>query len=193
TINRPDKLNALNAAVLDELRTAFDRIASDVDVGSVIVTGAGRAFVAGADIGEIATEPAAALEEFARRGQRFFRRVEQFRKPVIAAVNGFALGGGCELALACHVRIASTKAKFGLPEVKLGLIPGYGGTQRLPRLVGRGAALRLILSGEPVDGAEAHRIGLADTLTEPDDLLPAARAFATTVMANGPVAVRRAL
>jgi enoyl-CoA hydratase len=193
TINRPDKLNALNAAVLDELRAAFDGIAGDAGVGSVIVTGAGRSFVAGADIGEIAAEPAAALEAFARRGQRLFRRIEQFRKPVIAAVNGFALGGGCELALACHVRFASTKAKFGLPEVKLGLIPGYGGTQRLPRLVGRGAALRLILGGEPVDGAEAYRIGLADAVAEPEALLPAARAFATAVMANGPVAVARAL
>lgn len=193
TINRPDKLNALNAAVLAELGAAFDQLAGDASVGSVIVTGAGRSFVAGADIGEIANEPAAALEAFARRGQQLFRRIEQFRKPVIAAVNGFALGGGCELALACHVRFASTKAKFGLPEVKLGLIPGYGGTQRLPRLVGRGAALRLILGGEPIDGAEAHRIGLADAVAEPDALLPAARAFAAAVMANGPVATARAL
>ncbi|MCC7195224.1 MAG: enoyl-CoA hydratase/isomerase family protein [Gemmatimonadaceae bacterium] len=193
TINRPDKLNALNADVLGELDTAFDAIAGDSGAGGVIVTGAGRSFVAGADIAEIASEPPASLEAFAKRGQALFRRIEQSRKPVVAAVNGFALGGGCELALACHVRFASTKAKFGLPEVKLGLIPGYGGTQRLPRLVGRGAALRLILSGEPIDGPEAYRIGLADAVAEPEALLPAARSFVASVLANGPVAVARAL
>lgn len=193
TINRPDKLNALNGVVLDELEAACAALASDASVGAVIVTGAGRSFVAGADIGEIAGEAADALERFAVRGQRVFRGIERMRKPVIAAVNGFALGGGCELALACHLRIASTKAKFGLPEVKLGLIPGYGGTQRLPRLVGRGAALRLMLSAEPVDGAEAHRIGLAELLAEPEQLMGAARALATTILANGPVAIARVL
>jgi enoyl-CoA hydratase len=193
TINRPDKLNALNATVLAELAAAFDAFATDPAIGAVIVTGAGRSFVAGADIGEIAAEPAASLEAFARRGQALFRRIERFAKPVVAAVNGFALGGGCELALACHVRFASTKAKFGLPEVKLGLIPGYGGTQRLPRLVGRGAALKLIMSGEPIDGAEAHRLGLADAVAEPDALIGATRAFVAAVLANGPVAVARAI
>jgi len=193
TINRPDKLNALNGTVLAELAAAFAALTSDPGVGAIIITGAGRAFVAGADIGEIATEPAAALEAFARRGQQVYRTIERSPKPVIAAVNGFALGGGCELALACHVRIASTKAKLGLPEVKLGLIPGYGGTQRLPRLIGRGPALRLILSGDTIDGAEAHRLGLADMLAEPDALMATARAFAATVLANGPVAVARAL
>ena len=194
TINRPDKLNALNAGVLQALDEAMRAAAAaDSAVGALIITGAGRAFVAGADIGEIAGEPSAALEAFSRRGQALFRAIERSSKPVIAAVNGFALGGGCELALACHVRFASTKAKFGLPEVKLGLIPGYGGTQRLPRLIGRGPALRLILSGEPVDAAEAHRVGLADGIFEPDALLAGARAFAAGVLANGPVAVARAL
>jgi enoyl-CoA hydratase len=193
TINRPDKLNALNGAVLDDLEAAFTGLAVDSSVGAIILTGAGRSFVAGADIGEIAGEVADALERFATRGQRVLRAIERMRKPVIAAVNGFALGGGCELALACHLRIASTKAKFGLPEVKLGLIPGYGGTQRLPRLVGRGAALRLMLSAEPIDGTEAHRIGLAELLAEPEQLMGTAQTFATTILANGPVAVARAL
>ena len=193
TINRPDKLNALNGAVLDDLEAAFTGLAVDSSVGAIILTGAGRSFVAGADIGEIAGEVADALERFATRGQRVLRAIERMRKPVIAAVNGFALGGGCELALACHLRIASTKAKFGLPEVKLGLIPGYGGTQRLPRLVGRGAALRLMLSAEPIDGTEAHRIGLAELLAEPEQLMCTAQTFATTILANGPVAVARAL
>jgi enoyl-CoA hydratase len=193
TINRPDKLNALNAAVLEELGAAMRAATDDSSVGAIIVTGAGRSFVAGADIGEIANEAPAALAEFARRGQALFRAIEQSRKPVIAAVNSFALGGGCELALSCHIRVASTKAKFGLPEVKLGLIPGYGGTQRLPRLVGRGPALKLILSGEPIDGTEALRIGLADQLAEPDALIPSARALATTILGNSPVAIARAL
>lgn len=193
TINRPDKLNALNGDVLAALRDAMADLARDATVGGIVLTGAGRAFVAGADIGEIADEEAAALEAYATRGQQTFRAIEQSRKPVIAAVNGFALGGGCELALACHVRFASTKARFGLPEVKLGLIPGYGGTQRLPRLIGRGPALRMILGGEPVDAAEAQRLGLVDAVTEPDALLDAARMFLATVLANGPVAIARAL
>ena len=193
TINRPDKLNALSAAVFDALEPAMGRLAADAAVGAIVVTGAGRAFVAGADIGEIADEGREALEASSLRGQAVFGLIEAMRKPVIAAVNGFALGGGCELALACHVRIASTKAKFGLPEVKLGLIPGYGGTQRLPRLVGRGAALRLILSGDLVDGAEAWRLGLADILAEPEVLMETAGAFARTAAANGPVALARAL
>ncbi len=193
TINRPDKLNALNATVFNELEAAFRSLAGDRSVGAIIVTGAGRSFVAGADIAELADATAAALEARSRRGQAVFRMIERMPKPVIAAVNGFALGGGCELALACHVRFASEKAKFGLPEAKLGLIPGYGGTQRLPRLVGRGPALRLILSGETIDAAEALRLGLADSVSAPDDLLPAARAFATAVTANGPLAIARAL
>ena len=193
TINRPDKLNALNATVFTELAAAFDGLASDASVGAIIVTGAGRAFVAGADIAELADEKPAALAALASRGQAVFRAIEQSRKPVIAAVNGFALGGGCELALACHVRFASSKAKFGFPEVKLGLIPGYGGTQRLPRLIGRGPALRLIMSGDTIDATEAHRLGLADALTEPDALMATVDAFVKTVLANGPLAVARAL
>ena len=193
TINRPDKLNALNGAVLAELATAMSALAADATVGVIVITGAGRAFVAGADISEIATTDGAGLEAFARRGQGIYRGIERSKKPVLAAVNGFALGGGCELALACHVRVASTKARFGLPEVKLGLIPGYGGTQRLPRLIGRGPALKLILSGEPIDGLEAYRIGLAEILAEPDALMTVVRSFAAGILANGPVAVAAAL
>jgi enoyl-CoA hydratase len=192
-INRPDKLNALNAAVLAELAAAFDTHAKNPDIRAIVITGEGRAFVAGADIGEIAALEPADLHALAERGQRIFDAIENASKPVIAAVNGFAFGGGCELALACHVRVASTAAKFGLPEVKLGVIPGYGGTQRLPRLVGRGAALRLILSGEAIDGAEAHRIGLAEFLAEPDKVLETAYAFAGACAKNGPLAIAKAL
>jgi enoyl-CoA hydratase len=193
TVNRPDKLNALNAAVLDALAATVKRLTSDATVGAVIITGAGRAFVAGADIAEIAAERPAALRRFSRRGQQLFRAIERSRKPVIAAVNGFALGGGCELALACHVRVASDQAKFGLPEVKLGLIPGYGGTQRLPRLVGRGAALRLILTGDTIDAAEAYRLGVADFVVEHAKLLETAHALAAGMLRSGPVALARAL
>jgi enoyl-CoA hydratase len=193
TINRPDKLNALNAGVMREIGAMFDELSSRADVGAVVITGAGRAFVAGADISAIATAESDALEHFAQAGQAVFRRIEQSPKPVVAAVNGFALGGGCELALACHVRVASTAAKFGLPEVRLGLIPGYGGTQRLPRLVGRGRALQLILTGEPVDAAEAVRIGLANSVAEPSALLEAARSLARTMLRNAPIALARAI
>ena len=141
TINRPDKLNALNHNLMQELGEMIDELSSRADIGAVVLTGSGRAFVAGADISGLAQAKPGELERFARTGQLLFRRIEQLAKPIIAAVNGFALGGGFELALACHVRIASSEAKFGLPEVKLGLIPGYGGTQRLPRLIGRGRAL----------------------------------------------------
>ncbi|MDA1081010.1 MAG: enoyl-CoA hydratase-related protein [Gemmatimonadetes bacterium] len=193
TINRPDKLNALNATVFAELSAAVEALNANADVGVIVITGAGRSFVAGADIAELATKSAAELEARSRAGQVTFRAIERSPKPVIAAVNGFALGGGCELALACHVRFASTKAKFGLPETKLGLIPGYGGTQRLPRLIGRGPALRLILSGETIDGTEAFRLGIADGLAEPEALMAAVVAFAKTVLANGPLALARAI
>jgi enoyl-CoA hydratase len=193
TINRPDKLNALNDAMMRELSAMMDELTANKDVGVVVLTGAGRAFVAGADISRLAVAEQGELEKFARFGQGVFRRIELSSKPVIAAVNGFALGGGCELALACHVRIASTQAKFGLPEVKLGLIPGYGGTQRLPRLVGRGAALQLILTGDPIDGTEAARIGLANVVVEPDALLITARAMAATMLKNAPIAIARAI
>jgi enoyl-CoA hydratase len=193
TINRPDKLNALNDDVMLEISKAIDELAADERVGAIIVTGAGRAFVAGADISRLAVAKTGDLEKFSRFGQGVFRRIELLSKPVIAAVNGFALGGGCELALACHVRVASTLAKFGLPEVKLGLIPGYGGTQRLPRLIGRGAALQMILTGDTIDGAEAARLGLANIVVEPDALLTAARAMAVTMLKNAPIAIARAI
>ncbi len=193
TINRPDKLNALNDAMMRELSAMIDELTANKDVGVIVLTGAGRAFVAGADISRLAVAEQGELEKFARFGQGVFRRIELSAKPVIAAVNGFALGGGCELALACHVRIASTQAKFGLPEVKLGLIPGYGGTQRLPRLVGRGPALQLILTGDPIDGTEAARIGLANAVVEPDALPGAARAMAAAILKNAPVAIARAI
>src|ERR1035437_9876888 len=166
TINRPDKLNALNDDVMLEISKVIDELAADGSVGAIIFTGAGRAFVAGADISRLAVAQAGDLEKFARVGQGVFRRIELLSKPVIAAVNGFALGGRCELALACHVRVASTLARFGLPEVKLGLIPGYGGTQRLPRLIGRGAALQMILTGDTIDGTEAARLGLANVVVD---------------------------
>ncbi|MFI5310124.1 MAG: enoyl-CoA hydratase/isomerase family protein [Gemmatimonadales bacterium] len=193
TVSRPDKLNALNDGVMRELGEMFDELSSRADVGAIVLTGAGRAFVAGADISGLATAQGGSLEHFARAGQAVFRRIEQSPKPVIAAVNGFALGGGCELALACHIRVASTAAKFGQPEVKLGLIPGYGGTQRLPRLVGRGRALQMILTGEPIDAAEALRIGLANSVVEPAALLDAARAMALAMLRNGPIALARAI
>lgn len=193
TINRPDKLNALNAQVLRELSAMLDELTSRADVGVIVLTGAGRAFVAGADISGLADAEPGTLEKFARTGQALFRRLEQSAKPVIAAVNGFALGGGFELALACHVRVASTQAKFGFPEVKLGLMPGYGGTQRLPRLVGRGRALQLILTAEAIDAAEAHRVGVANAVVEPSGLAEAARGMARAMLANAPVALARAL
>lgn len=193
TVNRPDKLNALNVRVLAELDEVFTAFASDRGVAAVIVTGAGRAFVAGADIGEIAALDSAGLEALSAKGQAVFNKIERLPKPVIAAVNGFALGGGCELALACHMRVASEHAKFGLPEVKLGLIPGYGGTQRLPRLIGKARALRLILTGEHVDATEAHRLGLVDCVATAKTLLNEAKSIALQCAANGPVALARAI
>jgi enoyl-CoA hydratase len=189
TVNRPDKLNALNAATIGELGAAIDDVRARPDVAGIILTGAGRAFVAGADIGELAAQTPEAARERAERGQATFRRFETSPKPVIAAVNGFALGGGCELALACHVRIASDVAKFGQPEVKLGLIPGYGGTQRLPRLVGRGRALQLLLTGEIIDAAEAFRIGLVNRVVAAAELTDAARAMMGLMLVNGPLAL----
>lgn len=193
TINRPDKLNALNARVFEELDGVFTALAGDRLIGAVILTGAGRSFVAGADIAEIAAHDAASLERLSAKGQAVFTRIERLPKPVIAAVNGFALGGGCELALACHIRVASEHAKFGLPEVKLGLIPGYGGTQRLPRLVGKGRALQMILTGEQMDAIEAHRIGLVDILATATTLHDVARSIALQVSKNGPLALARAI
>lgn len=189
TVNRPDKLNALNDAVMDELRTAIAEARRRPDVGAILLTGAGRAFVAGADISELVDQSAIEGKARAQRGQRVFRRFETSPKPTLAAVNGFALGGGCELAMACHMRIASDTAKFGQPEVKLGIVPGYGGSQRLPRLVGKGRALQLLLTGEMIDAAEAYRIGLVNRVVPSAELLTVARALLTTILAQGPLAV----
>ena len=189
TINRPDKLNALNVAVFDDLSLIVDELADRADVAGVIVTGAGRAFVAGADIAELEPHGALAAKALARRGQLVFNRLEALAKPVIAAVNGFALGGGCELAMACHLRIASDAAKFGQPEVKLGLIPGYGGTQRLPRLVGKGRALQLLMTGEIIDASEAFRIGLVNRVVPAADLVKTATEMMKVMIANAPLAL----
>ena len=189
TVARPDKLNALNDATIAELGTAIDQARADEAVGGIILTGAGRAFVAGADIAELSSQDRASARQRALDGQDVFRRFESSPKPTIAAVNGFALGGGCELAMACHVRIAADVAKFGQPEVKLGIVPGYGGTQRLPRLVGRGRALQLLLTGEVIDATEALRIGLVNQVVPVADLLPTARRMLAQMLANGPLAL----
>lgn len=189
TVNRPDKLNALNDATITELERAIDQVRVRDDIGGVIVTGAMRAFVAGADIAELAGQLPMAAKERARHGQRVFDKFEQCPKPVIAAVNGFALGGGCELAMACHIRIASEAAKFGQPEVKLGIGPGYGGTQRLPRLVGRGNALQLLLTGEMIDAREALRLGLVNSVVPPSELIAAAESMMRRILANAPLAI----
>jgi enoyl-CoA hydratase len=194
TVNRPDKLNALNRATVQELDAAAGQAASDPAVGAVIITGSGpKAFVAGADINELAEQTPIGGKDYSIYGQKVLGRLERMGKLVVAAVNGFALGGGCELALACHVRIASENAKLGLPEVTLGIIPGFGGTQRLSRLVGRGRALELILSGEMIDAREAHRIGLVNRVVPAGEALAHAESFARTVMSRGPVAVRMAI
>lgn len=193
TVNRPDKLNSLNDALMAELGVAVTEAIDRSDVGAVLLTGAGRAFVAGADIGELVDQTAVEGKARAERGQRTFRRFETSSKPTLAAVNGFALGGGCELAMACHVRIASEKAKFGQPEVKLGIVPGYGGSQRLPRLVGKGRALELLLTGDMIDAAEAYRIGLVNRVVSPEQLIDASRAMLTTMLAQGPLAIAQCI
>ncbi|HET7216947.1 MAG TPA: enoyl-CoA hydratase-related protein [Vicinamibacterales bacterium] len=191
TINRPKVLNALDAQTLDELRRAVLAVKHDSAVRSVIVTGAGeKAFVAGADITELAQQTPAAGRERALRGQHVFDLIENLGKPVIAAINGYALGGGCELAMACTIRIAAESAKLGQPEINLGLIPGYAGTQRLTRLVGAGRALELLLTGDPIAAPEAHRIGLVNRVVAAADLLPEARRLAQTLAAKAPVAAR---
>ena len=194
TINRPDKLNALNATVIDELADAVGHIESDDAVRGVILTGAGtKAFAAGADIAELTEQGPMDGKARALAGQRAMRRMERCGKPVIAAVNGFALGGGCELAMACHLRVASETARFGQPEVKLGLGPGYGGTVRLPRLVGKGRALELLLTGAMIDAQEAWRIGLVNRVVPADRLLAETEALARTILEQGPLAVRLVL
>jgi enoyl-CoA hydratase/carnithine racemase len=193
TVNRPEALNALSGALLAELELAVARVEGDAAIHAAIVTGAGRAFVAGADINEIAKlDPKSGLE-FARRGQAVFSRIERLPKPVVAAVNGYALGGGCELAMACHVRIASTRARFGQPEVHLGILPGFGGTQRLPRLVGRGMAAKLILSGAQLGAEEALRAGLVEEVVEPDQLLERAHALLGEMLKHGRAALAASL
>jgi enoyl-CoA hydratase len=191
TINRPDKLNALNDRTVEELDLAFAAISADPGTRGVILTGAGdKAFVAGADIAELATQSPVDGKERSIRGQRVLDRIERLGKPVVAAVNGFALGGGCELAMACHVRIAASTAKLGTPEVKLGIMCGYAGTQRLPRLVGKGRALEMLLTGEMVDAAEALRIGLVNRVVPREALMAEAEALLRKMMANGPISLR---
>jgi enoyl-CoA hydratase len=190
TINRPDKLNALNDQVVEELRDATERIVSDPAIRAVLITGAGpKAFIAGADIGDLAKQSTFDGKARALRGQAVLRQLETCGKPVVAAVNGFALGGGCELAMACHMRLASENAKFGQPEVKLGIIPGYAGSQRLPRLVGKGRALQLLLSGEMIDAQEAYRIGLVNKVVPQDQLLAETEKLLRGILAQGPLAV----
>lgn len=190
TVSRPQAMNALNTRFFEEMDALVADIAGRDDVKSVVITGDGKAFVAGADIAEMVAKTPDEARAFSRLGQRTFRRLELLEKPVIAAVNGFALGGGCELALACDLRIASTKAKFGQPEVNLGLIPGYAATQRLPRLIGLGNALYLLLTAEMIGAEEALRMGLVQKVVEPEVLLATAVETAKTIAAKGPLAVR---
>ena len=192
TISRPKQMNALNSQVLDELYEVFVKIREDDDIRAVIMTGEGRAFVAGADITQMAELGAVEGRDFARRGHLVMNLIENVEKPVIAAVNGFALGGGCELAMACDIRIASTKAKFGQPEVGLGIIPGFGGNLRLPRLVGRGMAKYLIFSGDVIDAEEAARIRLVEKVVEPEQLMDEAIRVANMIIDKAPIAIRLA-
>jgi enoyl-CoA hydratase len=191
TVNRPDKLNALNDAVIADLDQAVARLEADDAVKGVILTGSGpKAFVAGADIGELSKQTQFLGKARAMRGQAVFRRLERCGKPVVAAVNGFALGGGCELAMACHLRVASESAKFGQPEVKLGIGPGYGGTVRLPRLIGKGRALDLLLTARMIGADEALQMGLVNRVVPADKLMAEAEQLLRTILANGPLAVR---
>ena len=189
-VNRPDKLNALNTATISELDDAITEADRDEGVLAVVISGAGeKAFVAGADIGELATLGPVEAKGFSRRGQAVFDRIENLGKPVVAAVNGFALGGGCELAMACHLRVAVRSAVFGQPEVKLGLIPGYAGTQRLPRLVGKGRGLEILLTGRNVSAEEAERIGLVNMVCDEGELVSTVNELLGRILANGPLAV----
>jgi enoyl-CoA hydratase len=194
TVNRPVVRNALNAQTVWDLKTAFEMAQNDEDVRVVILSGSGdKAFVAGADINELAVQTPVSGRDYGLAGQAVFNYIEQLGKPVIAAINGYALGGGCELAMACTFRIASENAMLGQPEVKLGIIPGYGGSQRLPRLVGKGIALQILLTGEMVPASEALRIGLVNQVVPAADLISTAESIARKIMANGPVAVRLCL
>jgi enoyl-CoA hydratase len=190
TINRPKALNALNSETLKEIDAAIDDVSSDKEILAVILTGAGKAFVAGADITEMKDLNTIEGRSFGILGNKVFRKLETMEKPVIAAVNGFALGGGCEISMACDMRIASAKAKFGQPEVSLGITPGFGGTQRLPRLVGEGMAKELIFSGKIIDAQEALRIGLVNRVVEPEQLMDEVKNLANTIAQQAPVAVK---
>lgn len=194
TVNRPEALNALDQETLAGLETVFSELSQDPSVAAVVLTGSGeKAFIAGADIRELSGLDAVTAKEFSRRGQGVLNAVAKFSKPVVAAVNGFCLGGGCEVALACHLRVAGRRAKFGLPEVKLGLIPGYGGTQRLARLIGRGAAWEMMLSGELISAEEGFRVGLVNRVVENEILIEESLKIASNIIANSPTAVRYCL
>jgi enoyl-CoA hydratase/carnithine racemase len=194
TVNRPKVLNALNMATMEELRSVFTEIKNDAAIRVAVLTGAGeKAFIAGADIAELAKHDAVSGKEYTHRGQSVLDLIENLGKPVIACINGFALGGGCEIAMACTLRLASESAKLGQPEVTLGIIPGYGGTQRLPRLVGKGIAMQLVLAGEMITAQEAYRIGLVNEVTAPADLISRAEAIAHKIIANAPLAVQYAM
>lgn len=194
TINRPDKLNALNRAVFDELNKVLDEVQSNAEIKSVIITGAGnKAFVAGADIAEFGSLDKAGAMAMAKKGQDTFFRIENSPKPVIAAVNGFALGGGCELAMACHFRIASDNAKFGQPEVNLGLVPGYGGTQRLTQLIGKGRAIELLISANMIDANTGLQYGLVNYVCKPEELLSKAKSILELINTKAPLAVAKCI
>ncbi len=190
TINNPDSLNALNSQIIDQLSEVFDQLNSNSGVKCIIITGAGRAFVAGADILEMSSMDATEAREFGVKGAGLFRKIEKLSKPVIAAVNGFALGGGCELALACDIRVASEKAKFGQPEVSLGIIPGFSGTVRLAKITGMAVAKELIYTGKVIDATEALRVGLVNAVVPAEELINAATEMALKISANAPVAVK---
>src|SRR4029078_546097 len=194
TVNRPKVLNALNMATMEDLRAAFHDIKKDAGVRVVILTGSGeKAFIAGADIAELSKHDAVSAKEYTHKGQSVLNLIENLGKPVIACINGFALGGGCEIAMACTMRLARENANFGRPEVKLGIIPGYGGTQRLPRLVGKGLAMQMVLAGEMITAQEAHRIGLVNEVVAGAELIPRAEAIAQKIIANAPLAVQYAM
>jgi len=194
TVNRPEKLNALNRKTMEELHECFQEVERDDEVRAIILTGAGeRAFVGGADINELAVQTPVEGKDMSVHGQKVLDLIEHLGKPVIAAINGYALGGGCELAMACTLRIASEQARLGQPEVKLGLIPGYAGTQRLPRLVGKGRALEILLTGDPISASEAYRMGLVNQVVPAQDVISAAEKLAQKIMANAPLAVKFAL
>lgn len=194
TVNRPEVLNALNRKTVEEIACAFYEIEADASIKAVILTGSGeKAFIAGADINEIAEYDATEGVRFARSGQAALASIEKLGKPVIAAINGYALGGGLEIAMACHLRIASAKAKVGQPEINLGIIPGFGGTQRLARLVGEGRAMELVLTGDPIGAEEAHRLGLVNRVVAPGELMDEAHRVAGAIASKGAVAVRYAM